>query len=204
MDPTLIIVIVGALIALGLAIAYWPLVVLAIGIGLATGKINLPFGVSDVVPVIFAVLVLLGIFGWLADPKRKGSSAWSGTPSNTSQPCHVYIIADGYCHKVGIANDVARRLATLQTGHPNKLTLVRSFQLPSRAAAMAVESESHDWLARYRVGGEWFEADRAMIEHAVSLLAKKHGSGDVPSARSELATAWQKFKDECSKVGARS
>jgi hypothetical protein len=196
MDPTLIIVIIGALIALSLAITYWPLVVVAVGIGLYTGKITMPFGAADVASYAFTAFILLAIVGWLIGPKQKGSSTWTGTPSNTSRPCHVYIIADGYCHKVGIANDVTRRLATLQTGHPNKLTLVRSFELPSRGAAMAVESESHDWLARYRVGGEWFEADRAMIEHAVALLAKKHGAGgyktayDIAAEEAAKADTW--------------
>lgn len=58
--------------------------------------------------------------------------------------------------KIGVANDVSGRLADLQVGNPQQLSLC-GFILAPDLGARAVESWLHGHLARHSIRGEWFE-----------------------------------------------
>jgi Meiotically up-regulated gene 113 len=166
-----VITIIIGLAVLGCIIKHWHAIfsLIALGIPIAIGYAHgWPWGV-------FWLVVIFGVIGQFTGNKPAArNSAWTGHLTVTGH-CHVYVIADGFCHKVGIADNVDRRLATLQTGHPNKLELVRVFTLPNRHAALAVEREAHRRLDRHRVGGEWFNAERNMIVATVTAVARTHG-----------------------------
>lgn len=67
----------------------------------------------------------------------------------------VYVIGHpGEPVKIGIAADVAARLAGVQTGYPRKLTVF--FHVAADDAAK-VESACHRALAEHRTHGEWFD-----------------------------------------------
>lgn len=74
---------------------------------------------------------------------------------------HVYILAaksglkDGPV-KIGVASDIKRRMAAIQTSCPYKIYLVHSFEFPSREMALQVERMFHDVQASWRTSGEWF------------------------------------------------
>lgn len=68
-------------------------------------------------------------------------------------PGFVYIISDGTNIKVGVANNVNRRLKSLQTGNPNTLTLEFS---EYRNQPYKLETYLHQQLAKYRTKGEWY------------------------------------------------
>jgi hypothetical protein len=53
--------------------------------------------------------------------------------------------------KIGLATDVKRRLATLQTSHPEKLSL-----LATRLGGRVRERAYHAKFAEHRLHGEWF------------------------------------------------
>ena len=61
--------------------------------------------------------------------------------------CHEFV-------KIGVANDVKKRLASLQSGCPYELTLLAQWHTSD---AGRVEDELHELLDKYRIRGEWFE-----------------------------------------------
>jgi hypothetical protein len=78
-----------------------------------------------------------------------------------SRPCYVYVIGHahetfGHAVKIGITESIGSRLAQLQTGSCEDLTLFFAFQLPGRNIAARVESEFHEKFEDWRIRGEWF------------------------------------------------
>lgn len=71
---------------------------------------------------------------------------------------HVYIIRNGVNghYKIGIANNVERRLEELQVGNPVELFIVCKFFFKSRKVANKVEKSLHNRFKDHRVRGEWF------------------------------------------------
>lgn len=78
-------------------------------------------------------------------------------PKPTPSSSHVYVIgAGGHPVKIGIAGDVTKRLAGLQTASPTRLRCY--FQVHVGAEhARAIEQECHRLLAGRRLSGEWFD-----------------------------------------------
>lgn len=102
---------------------------------------------------------------------------------------HVYLIRDrsGVC-KVGMARNIEKRIKTLQTGHPVKLWLVKSFPFESHSQARYVEHSIHVAYGKYRLKGEWFRKKflRLFLEHlemagSIEYLLQKHWifQGDI-------------------------
>jgi hypothetical protein len=66
----------------------------------------------------------------------------------------IYLIKSGNgLYKVGKTRNLAKRIRDLQTGNPNKLEIVDSFQTDDPGT---VEAILHDMLSPYHVKGEWF------------------------------------------------
>lgn len=77
---------------------------------------------------------------------------------------HLYVLAYGdhtqesdQFFKVGIARDIEKRVAQLQTGNPAQLEVAWSVEIPSRPLAINIEREVHRALAQFHVSGEWFK-----------------------------------------------
>ena len=68
----------------------------------------------------------------------------------------VYFITDGEFVKIGVADNVEKRLKELQTGNPKELTVVRSVYCENPYYA---EKLFHDLFRYKRVNGEWFKID---------------------------------------------
>lgn len=73
----------------------------------------------------------------------------------------VYVISSGDAVKIGISNNPEKRLQSLQTSNPNKLSLEACFDAED---AQMVEWKSHLALRANRLAGEWFSvsAERAI------------------------------------------
>jgi len=79
----------------------------------------------------------------------------------------VYVIGcAGFPVKVGIAKDIASRLATLKTGFPHKLQSYCFVPVPD-GMARKIEKTCHLRLAESRMNGEWFDVTP---EEAVALV----------------------------------
>ena len=76
---------------------------------------------------------------------------------------YVYFIKAGKSKKapikIGVAANIERRLATLQTGNHLELFLLAAIQCDSKAHAYGLESMFHRMLGRHKIRGEWFRHD---------------------------------------------
>ena len=83
--------------------------------------------------------------------------ARSKMPSAYSGCSFVYAIGDGHGHvKIGVADNVEKRLGQLQTGNPHRLYLIAYLPLPNRFDADRVERTAHGGEDLERLCGEWF------------------------------------------------
>ena len=85
---------------------------------------------------------------------------------------YVYLIKqttsiDNY-YKIGCTrfNDVDRRLKQLQTGNPNELSLVLSYETGS---PFKLEKMLHNRFSSLRCHGEWFRLDEAAVAEFGSI-----------------------------------
>lgn len=69
--------------------------------------------------------------------------------------------------KVGITNNLTARLASVQTGSPNRLCIVHAFAAPNREVARALEGGFHEHMGEKRLAGEWFDVEPM---HAVAVI----------------------------------
>lgn len=92
--------------------------------------------------------------------------------------CAVYVIGevDAACVKVGVANNVVSRLASLQTGNPRKLYVHRAFWFQHKETANCVEGATHRTLgkAHRRLVGEWFECNPHEAHKAILAAAGRY------------------------------
>lgn len=76
---------------------------------------------------------------------------------------YVYAVTDnGLRHKLGMAVNMKRRLATLQTGHSEILRLTDILTV-ARGRERIVERAIHLDLGFRRLRGEWFEIDAGAV-----------------------------------------
>ena len=59
--------------------------------------------------------------------------------------------------KIGVADDVSKRLATFQTANSGDLIVLTTIAYPSRTAAFIAEYEFHVQFSERKVRGEWFD-----------------------------------------------
>jgi hypothetical protein len=89
----------------------------------------------------------------------------------------LYVIscAGGAPRKIGIARDPARRLRTLQTGHPDKLTIEYLLWTPGSGIASRIERAVHKAfkLAGAHRSGEWFNVTAYAASETVRRGAEK-------------------------------
>lgn len=81
---------------------------------------------------------------------------------------NMYLIQAGnHAVKCGLARDPMLRIRELQTGNPDPLALLRTYyNVPHW-----VERALHDYLAPYRLQGEWFEIDALPLIEAFAREA---------------------------------
>lgn len=90
----------------------------------------------------------------------------------------IYIIRDGAGHfKIGITNDLGKRLSSLQSGNARRLSVAFSRRVGRHA--LAIEKISHRQLGHCRRVGEWFmtteyEAVETVVE-AYQAVGRQHG-----------------------------
>lgn len=80
------------------------------------------------------------------------------SPRKYGEPkLYVYVIgAENGPFKIGVAKDVKRRLALLQTGSYSKIYIHAVKKCDDRAHAYSVEAAAHKALSEMRMTGEWF------------------------------------------------
>jgi len=86
----------------------------------------------------------------------------------------VYIIKAGSGYKspikVGVTDNVHKRMKQLQTGNPKELMLVMRFECNDRRHAFTLEKTIHETLEGRRLCGEWFEVTKSKIMKVINNL----------------------------------
>ena len=82
-------------------------------------------------------------------------------------PCYIYFILnyDSQAVKIGIAKNVKRRLASLQTSSPSELKLLGTMKTKSVNDAKKIEKSLHTRFDENRIRGEWFKADTELLNY---------------------------------------
>lgn len=86
--------------------------------------------------------------------------------------------------KIGIASDVGRRLAELQTGNPCLLSIESCWQFDN---AQAVETVLHQKYGNERVRGEWFQFTPSQVNEFDNLCAALGGLRQIPNEETASA-----------------
>lgn len=107
--------------------------------------------------------------------ERARDAARAGLPPASQRACSIYFIQaeGGGPIKIGRADDLAKRLVSLQTGRPDKLAV-----LTAAPGTRQHERDLHDLLAAHRERGEWFR-DTPAVLHVVGLV-RAHGPDAWP------------------------
>ena len=74
----------------------------------------------------------------------------------------VYIISDGIDVKIGKAKDPYQRLASLQCGNKNQLSIIRLIETSTDEEAYKLEAGLHNMYFSYLIQNEWFNG--AMLQ----------------------------------------
>lgn len=88
----------------------------------------------------------------------------------------VYFITDGSYIKIGIAASIPSRVKQLQTGNPNKLSVLYLIDVKSQKEALKIEQQYHNYFSSKRKLGEWFdikEKDLLNSEKQLGHILKK-------------------------------
>lgn len=73
-------------------------------------------------------------------------------------------------YKIGITNNLPRRLRQIQTAVDHPLVLPCYIEFSERSEARAEEKRIHDWVKDKRLVGEWFDLEETDLDE----LAKKY------------------------------
>ena len=76
---------------------------------------------------------------------------------NSTKPCYLYFISDGEKVKIGISEDVKRRIENLQSANHKRLTVLETRCFRNRYYAKKKEKQLHEQYKDFCVGGEWFD-----------------------------------------------
>ena len=102
----------------------------------------------------------------------------------------VYLITDGNYYKIGVSTDPESRLKSLQTGNPNKLEIVNTYNVSS-SDMYEMETTLHNMFKDKRVLNEWFDLEYSDIEDIKTLTGK-------PNSRKEsklsIVDCWKNAK----------
>lgn len=131
-----------------------------------------------------------------SEPLRTaGLDYWQANGLRWAEFVYVIRAEDDPPIKVGIARDVPRRLAGLQTGNPRQLELL--FVFPG---TVELERSLHKSLAPDRLTGEWFagptvdrwlEAAPFFIDWLVTTFEASRGAKLLPDFRQFPGWDWQ-------------
>ena len=92
-------------------------------------------------------------------------------------PPRVYFIAVGdEAIKIGVAQNVEARMASLQTGNHEKLRLIGSIP-----GDVTTEKKFHRVFAKYHVHGEWFKAAPPLLQFIEFIIEMENLKGPPPT-----------------------
>lgn len=101
--------------------------------------------------------------------------------------CYVYLIrCQKNLYKIGVAKNVRKRLAAIQTSNPFKLELVTCYEFDSKATAHNIEYQLHARFSRNRKNGEWFSLTPEKIDYLHAHCINHGGIGTHPTIKQQI------------------
>ena len=85
----------------------------------------------------------------------------------------LYLIESGGLYKIGISQDINKRLKGLQTGSPHPVRCIAYYT--TKESARSVEGKLHKLFHKYRLSGEWFDFEGKFTLDAFNTLCEKFG-----------------------------
>ena len=85
---------------------------------------------------------------------------------------YLYLITCQNLYKIGVANDVFSRLASLQTGNPFPLSISACYEFNN---AEVVERALHEKYSGRRMRGEWFDLSQRDIRQLETICKLMNG-----------------------------
>lgn len=86
--------------------------------------------------------------------------------------CCVYFIGDSYKHiKIGVANDIQRRINELSTAHAEPLYLWGSIVCFNQHCAYCLETYFHNLFNAHRLNGEWFNEEPIRVWLCLNMFS---------------------------------
>ena len=70
---------------------------------------------------------------------------------------YLYLLKCQQYFKIGIANDISRRMCEMQVGNPFPISREASLCFASKDAALTAEKSLHGLFSKSAVSGEWFD-----------------------------------------------
>lgn len=92
------------------------------------------------------------------------------TPKAKPTTGFVYLVQAGGRFKIGITSNVQSRIKGIQTGNPDKVTLVCSVEHPE---PRKLEAELHRIFSPYRLEGEWFQLSIGQVGQCKQIMAQQ-------------------------------
>lgn len=100
----------------------------------------------------------------------KGPGVVYGYACDLKAPC-IYFIRDGEGHiKIGMTEDIKKRMRALAYSTGKELTLYAKIDTPSRFKAAQLEKELHEQFKESNYQGEWFY-EKPVIEYLMAVKA---------------------------------
>lgn len=115
--------------------------------------------------------------------EEKIKEEWLSCPTSSRHRKWLYVIQQGDqpLVKIGIADDVAQRRASLQTGNAERLNVL--VQIPGNEID---ERRLHKRFAQYRRTGEWFEMSADLIEWIESIGGRVQSDQYAADSKGQL------------------
>ena len=82
----------------------------------------------------------------------------------------VYILKCNEFYKIGITDNIEKRLSSIRNGNPYKVTVLHSKR---KQDAYNVEQSLHRLYRKVRVRGEWFQLEELMVKEIIDILENK-------------------------------
>lgn len=112
----------------------------------------------------------------LLPPLEFDREAFLRTPASTSYDwgvtTYMYVIQSKEFCKVGISQNVRRRVTDFRAGNPHPMPVLARFRFGSKLTALLAERTTHAVLDRYSIGREWFEVSPELAINAAKVVTE--------------------------------
>lgn len=105
--------------------------------------------------------------------------------------CNVYIIKGKEYYKIGLANDVKKRMSQLQISCPFNLSIFAIISLKTRNVATTLEKDLHERMSKKGIRGEWFNLDKEDLTNIKGFIKNNYENASLEIFRDNQSECQQ-------------